>query len=92
MIDAAAFAAKNLSNAAIYRVRQSFIHDGVYLNHHAIHRLMKDTEQYQALPCKVSQQVLMLLDRCWKGFFAASAAYRENPSTFPAGRGFPRSR
>ncbi|NTU85381.1 MAG: IS200/IS605 family element transposase accessory protein TnpB [Chloroflexales bacterium] len=30
-IDAAAFAAKNFYNAANYRVRQSFIHDGVYL-------------------------------------------------------------
>ena len=29
VIDAAAFAAKNLYNAANYRVRQSFIHTGV---------------------------------------------------------------
>ncbi|MEI7646340.1 MAG: RNA-guided endonuclease TnpB family protein, partial [Chloroflexales bacterium] len=47
MIDAAAFAAKNLYNAANYQVRQSFIHEGVYLNYHDMHRQMKDTEQYQ---------------------------------------------
>ena len=32
-IDAAAFAAKNLYNAANCQVRQSFIHEGVYLNY-----------------------------------------------------------
>ena len=43
---------------------------------------MKATEQYHALPRKVSQQVLMLLDRSWKSFFAASKAYTEQPDTF----------
>ncbi len=90
VIDAAAFAAKNLYNAANYRVRQSFIHGGVYLNYHAIHRIMKHTEPYQALPRKVSQQVLMLLDRSWKSFFAAIAAYRANPSTCTGKPGLPR--
>ena len=88
VIDAAAFAAKNLYNAANYRVRQSFLHAGVYLTYHAIYRQMKDTEQYQALPRKVSQQVL-LLDRNWKSFFAASAAYRANPSPFTGPPGLP---
>jgi len=74
----------------VYRVRQSFIHAGVYLNYHAIHRQMQTTEQYQALPRKVSQQVLMLLDRSWKSFFAAIAAYHENPSTFTGKPGLPR--
>ena len=90
MIDAAAFAAKNLYNAANYRVRQSFIHDGVYLNYHEIQRQMQTTEQYQALPRKVSQHVLMLLDRSWKSFFAAITAYRENPSIFTGRPGIPR--
>ena len=82
VIDVAAFAAKNLYNAANYRVRQSFIHAGVYLNYHEIRRQMQTTEQYQALPRKVSQQVLMLLDRSWKSFFAAIKAYTEKPDTF----------
>lgn len=90
VIDAAAFAAKNLYNAANYRVRQSFIHDGVYLNYHEIYRLMKGTEQYQALPRKVSQHVLRLLAQSWQSFFAAIAAYRENPSTFTGRPGLPK--
>ena len=39
---------------------------------------MQATEQYQALPRKVSQHVLMLLDRSWKSFFAAIKAYTTN--------------
>jgi putative transposase len=89
-IDAAAFAAKNLYNAANYRVRQAFIHAGVYLNYPEMYHQMKATEQYQALPRKVSQQVLMLLDRSWKSFFAAMAAYREDPSAFTGKPGIPK--
>jgi putative transposase len=90
LIDAAAFAAKNLYNAANYRVRQSFIHTGVYLNYHEMYHQMKETEQYQALPRKVSQQVLLLLDRSWRSFFAAMAAYREDPSAFTGKPGIPK--
>ncbi len=38
--------------------------------------LMKETEQYQALPAKVSQQVLRGLDRNWTSFFAASSEFK----------------
>ncbi|HEX9414703.1 MAG TPA: transposase [Ktedonobacterales bacterium] len=81
-IDAAAFASKNLYNAANYVVRQSFIHTGVYLNYHEMHRRMKDHEAYQALPAKVAQWVLRLLDKNWQRFFAALAAWQEDPSPF----------
>jgi putative transposase len=90
LVDAAAFAAKNLYNAANYRVRQSFIADGRYLNYQEMHRQMKDTEQYRALPSKVSQQVLMLLDKNWKSFFAALATYRTNPAAFTGKPGLPK--
>jgi putative transposase len=81
-IDAAAFASKNLYNAANYVVRQSFIHTGVYLNYHEMQRRMKDHEAYQALPAKVAQWVLRLLDKNWQSFFAALAAWQEDPSPF----------
>ena len=81
-IDAAAFASKNLYNAANYVVRQSFIHEGVYLNYHDMHRRMKDHEAYNALPAKVAQWVLRLLDKNWQSFFAALAAWQQDPSSF----------
>jgi putative transposase len=81
-IDRSAFASKNLYNAANYVVRQSFIHEGVYLSYHEMHHRMKDQEAYQALPAKVAQWVLRLLDTNWQSFFAARAAWQEDPSRF----------
>jgi hypothetical protein len=40
-VDAAAFAAKNLYNAADYLVRQSFINRGIYLNYYDVHTQIK---------------------------------------------------
>ena len=82
MIDEAAFKSKNLYNAALYEIRQAFIHEGKYLNYNEIQRLMQSHEAYKALPAKVSQQVLVLLDKNWTAFFEARAAYEEDPSTF----------
>jgi probable transposase len=49
-VDQAAFAAKNLYNAALYLVRQSFIFADTHLNYYRLHARMKDTEAYKALP------------------------------------------
>ncbi len=81
-IDAAAFASKNLYNAASYAVRQSFIREGVYLTYHEMHRRLKDHETYQALPAKVAQWVLRLLDKNWQSFFEARSAWQADPSQF----------
>lgn len=81
-IDRSAFASKNLYNAANYVVRQSFIQEGVYLSYHEMHHRMKDHAAYQALPAKVAQWVLRLLDTNWQSFFAARAAWQEDPSRF----------
>jgi hypothetical protein len=40
------------------------------------------TEQYQALPAKVSQQVLRELDKNWPSFFAASSEFKSHPDKF----------
>src|SRR5260370_28685321 len=81
-IDAAAFASKNLNNAALYEIRQAFIHEGKYLNYNEVQRRMQSHEAYKALPAKVSQQILMVLDRSWKSFFEALQAYQQDPSRF----------
>lgn len=89
LIDVAAFAAKNLYNAANYIIRQAFIFDGVSLNYHEINRRMKATEQYRALPRKVSQQVLMLLDKNWQSYVAAIKRWCETPDAFTGKPRFP---
>ena len=82
VIDEAAFKSKNLYNAALYEIRQSFIHDGKYLNYNEMDRRMKSHEAYKALPAKVAQKVLDQLDQAWQSFFEARAAYEEDPSRF----------
>ena len=66
MIDQAAFASKNLYNAANYIVRQAFIHEGLYLGYAEVFHRIKDHEAYYALPRKVSNDVLRQLDRNWR--------------------------
>src|SRR5260221_338917 len=81
-IDAAAFASKNLYNAALYEVRQAFIFQGTYLNYNQMDKLMKQHEAYRALPAKVAQKVLEQLDKAWKSYFEACEEYQEHPEKF----------
>lgn len=82
VIDAAAFASKNLYNAALYEIRQAFIHEGLYLGYTTMDKHMQSHEAYKALPAKVAQQVLKLLDKNWKAFFAAIKAWKVYPEQF----------
>jgi len=79
-IDRAAFASKNRYNAANYLVRQSFLHEGVYLNFAAVFHLIKQHEAYCALPRKVSNDVLRQLDHDWLALFADLEAWKTDPS------------
>lgn len=81
-IDAAAFAAKNLYNLALYEVRQAFIHESRYLSYALVYHLVKHTDAYQALPRKVSNDILRQLDKNWRAYFAALDAYRDDKSKF----------
>src|SRR5690349_23977511 len=82
VIDEAAFKSKNLYNAANYEYRQAFIHEGRYLTYYEVQKQMQSHEAYKALPAKVSQQILRVLDRNWKGFKEGLRAYCKDPSKF----------
>jgi len=81
-IDAACFASKNLYNAALYEMRQAFIFQHIRLSYPKMDKLMKFHEAYKALPARVAQQVLKLLEKNWKSYFRACDAYWKDPSTF----------
>jgi IS605 OrfB family transposase len=81
-IDELAFKSKNLYNAANYVIRQSFTYGWGYINYNEMNRLMKSHPSYKALPAKVSQQILMILDKNWKSFFEGVKAYKADPSLF----------
>src|SRR5579875_3235749 len=82
VIDEAAFKSKNLYNAANYEYRQAFFHEDKYLTYNQVQKRMQSHEAYKALPAKVSQQILMVLDNNWKSFREGLAAYNEDPSKF----------
>src|SRR6266496_3752596 len=90
VIDAAAFASKNLYNASLYEMRQAFFTDGISLNYHEIQRRMQSHEAYKALPAKVSQQILILLANNWESFKEAKKAYEKDPSRFTGQPRLPR--
>src|SRR5579864_6300704 len=90
VIDAAAFASKNLYNAALYEMRQAFIFSGLRFSYNELDKRMQSHPAYRALPAKVSQQVLRLLDKNWKAWEEAIDAYREDPSQFLGRPGLPK--
>ena len=81
-IDGLAFKSKNLYNVANYVIRQSFVYGWGYINYNEMNRLMKSHQAYKDLPAKVSQQILMILDKNWKSFFEAVKAYNIEPTKF----------
>lgn len=82
VIDRVAFASKNLYNAALYEMRQAYIHQGYRIYFKELYHFMKSHEAYHALPAKVAQQVLRLLDKNWTSYVEAVKAWNEDPSQF----------
>ncbi|HJT57402.1 MAG TPA: transposase [Ktedonobacteraceae bacterium] len=81
-IDVAAFKSKNLYNAALYEMRQAFIHQGIHLSYQEMDKRLQSHEAYRTLPAKVAQQVLKQLAEAWKAFREAKVSYEEDPSKF----------
>ncbi|HTK06894.1 MAG TPA: transposase [Ktedonobacteraceae bacterium] len=82
IIDAAAFASKNLYNQANYQIRQAYIHQGNYLPYTEVFHVVKSMDCYKALPAKVANSILILLHKNWIAFFEALEAYKADPSRF----------
>ena len=94
-IDAVCFLAKNLYNKANYIIRQEFISTSkekkAGLREHAnwirYNELQKQLQRdkdfdYYQLPTKVSQHILMTLDKNWKSFFASIREWKKNPQKY----------
>ncbi|MDJ0716017.1 MAG: transposase [Prochloraceae cyanobacterium] len=80
--DSLCFASKNLYNLANYNIRQGFIYAKIYSNYNLLDRALKQTEEYKAIPAKVAQQVLRVLERNWSSFFAALSEWKKSPEKF----------
>jgi len=85
-IDNLCFLSKNLYNSALYNIRQYFFETGKYSNYNTIQKKFQSENQpdYIKLPRKISQQILMLVDKNFKSFFKANQQYKINSNKFKA--------
>jgi putative transposase len=83
-LDEAAFRAKNLWNAANYVMRQTFFEAGVRLSLGDLYKAVREhyPQDYEALPGKVANQVLIQVIHAWAAWVEASATYNRDPSAF----------
>ena len=62
--------AKNLTNEAIYNVRQYYFTEGEFLKYEKNYALLKSSPNYKALNSNMAQQILKEVDGSFKSFFA----------------------
>ncbi len=62
--------AKNLTNQAIYNIRQHYFAEGKYLNYKNNYELLKSSDNYRMFYSNMAQQILKKVDESFKSFFA----------------------
>lgn len=83
-IDHFSFLSKNLYNATLYALRQHFFKTEEYLPYAKLCKQFtgEHNVDYEALPRKVSQQTMRLVDSAMKSFFKSIEEYKEHPEKF----------
>ena len=61
--------AKNLTNEAIYNVRQYYFENKKYLSYNENYKMLKNSENYKKLNSNMAQQILKEVDGSFKSFF-----------------------
>jgi len=84
IIDEAALLAKNVYNAANYLMRQAFFATGKPLNWTSLYHDVRGyyPQDYEALPRKVSNQVIIHVLHDWKSYRETCKAYQTTPEKF----------
>lgn len=76
ILDNLCLLSKNLYNSTLYAIRQQYFENKTYINGYSlINQFTKNNQQdYRALPPKVAQQTIMLVDQNFKAFFKSIKA------------------
>ena len=74
--------AKNLTNEAIYNVRQYYFAEGEYLNYEKNYALLKSSDNYKMLNSNMAQQILKEVDGSFKSFFGLLKLARKGKYAF----------
>jgi IS605 OrfB family transposase len=94
-VDYLSFISKNLYNQAIYYIKQNYKETGKFLRYYDIEKYfrlndLKENENYKLLPNNTSQQILMLLDKNLKSFFALLKLWKKDKKSLNGCPKFPK--
>lgn len=80
-LDNLCFLSKNIYNSALYAIRQYYFENKKYLSWVNVNNNFVKGKQvdYYALPCKVAQQTIKMVDNNMKSFFKALKAKNSKP-------------
>lgn len=81
-LDKVCFLSKNLYNTTLYAIRQHYFEHKKHLNYYKIDNLFKTSNNpdYRALPIKVSQHTIKMVDKNFKSFFGLLKKKSQTPS------------
>ena len=74
--------AKNLTNQAIYNVRQHYLQEKQYLRYEANYYELKNSNNYKLLNSNMAQQTLKDVDQMFKSFFALNKLAKQRKHNF----------
>ena len=74
--------AKNLTNQAIYNVRQHYLQEKQYLRYEANYYELKNSSNYKLLNSNMAQQTLKDVDQMFKSFFALNKLAKQRKYNF----------
>ena len=75
-------AAKNLTNEALYNIRQQFFDDGSYLRYEDNYKLLKNSMNYRTLNSNMAQQILKEVDGSFRSFFGLLKLAKEGKYSY----------
>ena len=76
--------AKNLTNQAIFNVRQQYFEQGRYLPYVKNYALLKSSENYKLLNSNMAQQILKEVDGSFRSFFSLLKLAKQGNYPFQA--------
>jgi len=81
MIDELCFGSKNLWNTAVWTIRRHLEETGKWLRYGDVDKKIRKEypDVYYALPPVTSQQVLILVDKAFKGYFSLMKIWKKSP-------------
>jgi putative transposase len=83
-IDDLCFLSKNLYNYSLYKIKEEYSKTGHHFFYNEIEKVFRTTNQidYRALPAPTSQQILLTIDRSFRGFFKSLRSWKKDRTKF----------